>query len=293
MNKFTFRGTGVAVVTPFNNNFEVDFIALEKLINYLINNGINYLVALGTTAEASSLTDAEKKEIVAFFKKIINKRVPFVVGMGGNNTAELVNKIKAQDFTDIDGLLSVSPYYNKPTQEGIYQHYKAIAEACPVEVILYNVPGRTASNIEAKTTLRLANDFKNITTIKEASGNFSQIMEIIKNKPNDFHVVSGDDGLTLPLISIGVEGVISVIANALPKDFSEMVGAALNLDMLKARQIHYRLLPFFELIFKEGNPGGVKSILTHKELIRNKLRLPLVPITENLEQEIEKELMKL
>lgn len=290
MQNFKFSGTGVAVITPFKADNSIDYNVLVKQINFLIDNKVEYLLALGTTSEASTMNDNEKKEIVQLFIKTINKRVPLLVGMAGNNTAQIVNKIKSRSFEGIDGILSVSPYYNKPQQEGIYQHYKAIAEASPVPVILYNVPGRTASNISAETTLRLANDFENIVAIKEASGDFSQIMQIIKNKPTNFHVLSGDDALTLPSISVGVEGVISVIANSLPLEFSEMVRFALSGEFKKANTIHYKLLNMYNYIFAEGNPGGVKAAMMHQGLLKDNLRLPLTPVSDALKAKIKAEL---
>lgn len=283
-----FTGTGVAIITPFKTDLSIDYIALEKQIEHLISNGINYLVVLGTTGESATQSDNEKTELVKFIKEKVDYRVPIVLGIGGNNTKAVVDKIKTTDFQYIDAILSVAPYYNKPTQEGLYQHFKAIAEASSVPVILYNVPGRTASNINAETTLKLAHEFGNIIAIKEASGDFSQIMNIIKNKPKDFIVISGEDTLTLPLISIGISGVISVVANALPKEFSEMVKLALNNNYPEAKKIHYKLLEFIDTLFIEGNPAGVKAALSIIGIIENNLRLPLVPVSKQIYQKLEK-----
>ena len=232
MNKL--KGTGIALITPLNENFSIDFNSLEKLINYTIDGGVDFLVVLGTTGESATLTKEEKKEVVTFCKKINNGRLPIVLGIGGNNTFALIEEIKSTDFEGIDAVLSVSPYYNKPTQDGIYLHYKMIAEACPLPIILYNVPGRTASNISAETTLRLANDFENIVAVKEASGDLVQIEKIINERPNGFLVLSGDDGLTLKMIEMGGDGVIAVIGQSHPKYFSAMVNSGLNGDFEKA-----------------------------------------------------------
>lgn len=283
-NKFI--GTGVAIVTPFKDNLEIDFEALEKQIEHLISNNINYLVVLGTTGESVTQTNEEKDDLVNFIKRKVNHRIPIVLGMGGNYTSSIVNKIHNTDFNQIDAILSVAPYYNKPSQEGLYQHFKAIAQVSPVPVILYNVPGRTGSNIQAKTTLRLAHDFKNIVAIKEASGNFSQAMEIIKNKPSDFIVVSGEDALTLPLMSIGVSGVISVVGNVFPKEFSTMVQLALSNNFAEALENHYKLIELIDYLFIEGNPAGVKAALAHMGIIKNNLRLPLVPVSTETNKKI-------
>lgn len=281
-----FVGTGVAIVTPFKDNLEIDFEALEKQIEHLISNNVNYLVVLGTTGESVTQADEEKLDLVNFIKRQVNDRVPIVLGIGGNNTASILNKIHHTDFNQIDAILSVAPYYNKPSQEGLYQHFKAISEVSPVPVILYNVPGRTGSNIQAKTTLRLAHDFKNIVAIKEASGNFSQAMEIVKNKPSDFIVVSGEDALTLPLMSIGVSGVISVVGNAFPKEFSTMIQLALNNNFTEAMEVHYKLLELIDHLFIEGNPAGVKAALANMGIIKNNLRLPLVAVSDETNHKI-------
>ena len=277
MKKFT--GTGVAIVTPFNDDLSIDFQSLKKLVSHLITNNVNYLVVLGTTGESVTLTKEEKKQVIDAVIKENKSRLPIVVGLGGNNTNELVNTIKATNFDGIDAILSVAPYYNKPQQEGIYLHYKLIAENSPVPVILYNVQGRTSVNINAETSLRLAKDFKNIVAIKEASGNFNQIACILKDKPEDFSVISGDDDLTLPLMAMGVDGVISVTANALPFQYSKMVNFCLSGNFEEAKKIHFELLPFFELFFKEGNPAGIKAGLNILNMIKNNLRLPLTKIS--------------
>jgi len=274
-----FRGTGVALITPFTQDNNIDFQSLEKLVNYVIKGGVNYLVALGTTAETPTLSNEEKEEILKFVVKINDGRLPVVCGIGGNNTDEVVAQIKEYDLSGVDGILSVAPYYNKPTQEGVYQHFAAIANATDKAIILYNVPGRTVTNILPVTVLRLANDFKNIVAIKEASGNFSQIMELIQSKPVNFTVLSGDDDLVLAQIALGMEGVISVAANCFTKDFTYMVNAALVNKFDKARDIHYKLLDGIRLLFHEGNPAGVKSVLNKMEIGENKLRLPLVPVS--------------
>lgn len=274
-----FKGTGVAIVTPFKSDKSVDYNALKKLVEHLINNGIDYLVVQGTTGESVTLTKEEKAEILAFVVKINNKRLPIVLGLGGNCTQTILDALKTTNLEGVDALLSVSPYYNKPTQEGIYQHYKAIAEASPKPIILYNVPGRTSSNVLASTTLRLATDFKNIIAVKEASGNIEQAMEIIKNKPAHFLVISGDDALTLPIIASGGDGVISVLANAYPKGFSAMVNAALNGDLKKAQQLHYQYYDLIHYLFCDGNPAGIKATLKLLDITGDTVRLPLVNVT--------------
>ena len=272
-------GMGIALITPFKKDGSVDFDALERLVEYQIENGTDYLVILGTTAETPTLTEEEKDEIARVVIAKTNKRLPIVMGIGGNNTRTVVEKIKSTDLSQVDAVLSVVPYYNKPSQEGIYQHYKAIAQATSTPIVLYNVPGRTGVNMKAETILRLANEFPNIVGIKEASGNFAQIDEIIKNKPNHFMVISGDDGITFPLITLGAVGVISVIGNAFPREFSRMVRLAMRGDLAGAREIHYRFTELMELLFVDGNPAAVKSMLSMMGFIENELRLPLVPTT--------------
>lgn len=279
-----FRGTGVALVTPFKEDLSIDFDALAKLIDHVIDNGVNYLVALGTTAETPTLTDEEKKQILAFVIKHNNSRVPVVCGMGGNNTAEVVNQLKTYDLTGVAGILSVAPYYNKPTQEGIYHHFKAIAQATKLPIILYNVPGRTSSNILPATAMRIANEFAHVIAIKEASGNLVQCMELVQNKPAHFTILSGDDNLVLPQIAIGMEGVISVAANSYTKDFTAMVNAALAGKFDEARALHYKLLKGIDLLFVEGNPAGVKCALSLMNICKNTLRLPLIPASADLQQ---------
>jgi 4-hydroxy-tetrahydrodipicolinate synthase len=290
-NKFI--GTGVAIITPFNDDLSIDFHAIERHVEHLISNGVNYLVVLGTTGESATQSKYEKNELVKFIIEKVDNRVPIVLGIGGNNTSSVIDKIQKTDFKHIDAILSVSPSYNKPTQEGIYLHFKAIAEASPVPVILYNVPSRTGSNMTAETTLKLAHEFENIIAIKEASGNISQAMYIIKDKPKDFLVISGEDALTLPLIATGVSGVISVVANALPKEFSTMVNFALENKIDKAQEIHYKILEFIDTLFIESNPAGVKAALNILNIIENILRLPLTRVSEKTFQKLENLLSKI
>jgi 4-hydroxy-tetrahydrodipicolinate synthase len=272
-----FKGLGVALITPFNEDDSIDYTALGNIIDYQVNNGIDYMVVLGTTGETPTLSEEEKKEVVRFTVERIAGRVPVVLGVGGNNTSAIVKKLQTDDFTGIDGILSVVPYYNKPSQEGMYQHFAAIAKASPVPVILYNVPGRVGVNMTAETTLRIANEFENVVAIKEASGNLSQMEAIIKDKPKHFEVISGDDGLAFPLITLGGAGVISVIGNAFPKEFGRLVRLTLAGDYDNARTIHHQFLDLFDLLFVDGNPAGIKCLLNAMGYIENKLRLPLVP----------------
>jgi 4-hydroxy-tetrahydrodipicolinate synthase len=276
-NKLT--GTGVAIVTPFRKDDSIDFKSLAKLVNYQVENNADYIVVLGTTGESVTLSNDEKHAVIDAVIENVDKRVPVVVGIGGNNTQEIINKIRTFDFAGIDAILSVSPYYNKPSQRGIFEHYKAIASASSLPIILYNVPGRTGSNIAAATTLQLAEEVKNIVAVKEASGNLIQVMDIIKNKPKDFLVLSGDDALALPIIALGGNGVISVAANAFPKEVSEMIDLALDKKIQQARIIHYQLIDLINALFTEGNPAGIKAALAVKGLIGNNLRLPLVPVS--------------
>lgn len=275
-----FRGTGVALVTPFRSDGSIDFDALGRLIDQVIEGGVNYLVALGTTGETPTLTAGEKKEVLAFVVKHNNDRVPVVCGIGGNNTAEVLEQLKEYDLKGVSGLLSVGPYYNKPTQEGYYQHFKAIASATDKPIILYNVPGRTGSNIAAATSLRLAADCPNIVAIKEASGNLVQCMELVQGAPAHFAVLSGDDNLVLSQVAIGMQGVISVAANCFANDFTTMVNFCLDGHFEEARKLHYKLLPGIDLLFVEGNPAGVKCVLAEKNIGASSLRLPLVPVSE-------------
>ena len=272
-----FKGLGVALVTPFKADGSVDYDALRRLLDYQLFNGVDFLCVLGTTAETPCLSAEEKVKVKNIVVEKVQGRVPILLGCGGNNTAAVVESLKNDDFTGVDGILSVCPYYNKPSQEGLYQHFKAIANATDLPVVLYNVPGRVGVNMTAETTLRLANDCPNIVAIKEASGNFAQIDDIIKNKPSHFDVISGDDGITFPLITLGAVGVISVIGNALPKEFSRMVRLALNGDYKNALEIHHKFTELFGLLFVDGNPAGVKAMLNIMGLIENQLRLPLVP----------------
>lgn len=277
MADINLKGMGVALITPFKEDESVDYEALGRLVDYLLQNGADYLVVLGTTAETPTLTEEEKKKIIELVVTKVRHRIPIVLGVGGNCTKSVVDKLKNDNFEGIDAILSVVPYYNKPSQEGIYHHYKAIAQATELPVILYNVPGRTGVNMTAETTLRLAREFKNIIAVKEASGNITQMDDIIKNKPKDFNVISGDDGITFPLITLGAIGVISVIGNAFPREFSRMVRLALAGDYDSARTIHHRFTELFSLLFVDGNPAGVKSMLSMMGFVENRLRLPLVP----------------
>lgn len=284
MNKF--YGTGVALVTPFNADGTVDYDGLRSLINHLIDGQVEYLVSLGTTGEASTLNKEEKKKIWAFTAEVNNGRLPLVAGIGGNDTAAVVNSIKTFEANGYDAILSASPYYNKPTQEGIYQHYKAISENSALPVLLYNVPGRTASNVSPETTCRLAADFKNIIGTKEASGNFDQFNQIMRDKPADFLLISGDDPVAMPMIALGAAGVISVIGNALPKQLSDMIRLALNGDYKAAQPKHFNLIEFTRMMFAEGNPAGVKAALKHLGICDDHVRLPLVQVSESLRKAI-------
>jgi len=285
------KGTGVAMVTPFREDDSIDFGALKKLTEHIIKGGVEFLVVMGTTGENPVLSEKEQTAILDYVVEVSEKKVPVVFGIGGNNTQAVVNRIKNTDFTNIDAILSATPYYNKPTQKGLYIHYKTIAGACPVPVILYNVPGRTSVNLSAETTLKLANDFENIVAVKEASGNFDQIMQIIKNKPAGFSVLSGDDTYTMPYVAMGMDGVISVTANAYPKEFSNMVRASLKYDFKTAQKLHYKLLDFSNSLFREGNPGGVKAALEILDICKKYVRLPLASVSKET-YEIIKENMK-
>ena len=271
------KGMGVALITPFNENGSVDYYALMKLVDYQLQNGTDFLCVLGTTAETPTLTSEEKREIKNRVIERVNGRIPILLGVSSNCTQTVVDYVKNEDLRGVDALLASVPFYNKPSQEGIYQHYKAIAEATQLPLVLYNVPGRTGVNMTAETTLRLARDFENIVAVKEASGNITQMDDIIKNKPKGFDVISGDDGITFPLITLGAVGVISVIGNAFPREFSRMVRLALNGDYQNALAIHHEFTELFNLLFVDGNPAGVKAMLNMMGMINNKLRLPLVP----------------
>lgn len=282
MKKFDLQGTGVALVTPFHKQGTIDFTSLGRLIDHTIEGGVDYLVSLGTTSEYPTLSSQEQLAVVEFTIEKVENRVPIVLGMGGNDTRSLVDKIRQTDMSSIAAILSVAPYYNKPNQKGLYAHYKAIAEASNTPIILYNVPGRCGVNMTAETTLQLANDFSNIIGIKEASGNMAQCLEILANKPQGFTVVSGEDALVLPMIALGAQGVISVAANAYPNIMSELVTHSLKSNMKKARTVHEKLLPFSNAIFDEGNPTGIKAALEIMGICQNNLRLPLVKSSKQL-----------
>jgi len=276
-----FKGTGVAVITPFHKDGSIDFNSFSKIIEYLIKGKVNYLVVLGSTGEAATISRDEKNAIINFAVEVVNGRVPLVIGIGGNNTAEVVNAVKNTCFDGVDAVLSVSPCYNKPPQKGLYIHYRNISNECPVPVIIYNVPGRTSSNISVETTLKLANDFPNIIGIKDASGDLEQTMKIIQHRPKNFLVISGDDALTLPLMALGADGVISVVGNAFPKEFSQFVNHCMNGDFKKACTIHYKLVDIIDSLFVEGNPAGIKAAMEIRGLCTGNLRLPLLPISKN------------
>lgn len=286
------KGVGVALVTPFNEDLSVDFDSLTRLVEYNIENGTNYLVVLGTTAEAATLSAAEKQEVIKHVIKINNKRLPLVLGIGGNNTLEVKKQIEEADLTDFDAVLSVSPYYNKPNQEGLYLHYKMLASTGK-QIIIYNVPGRTGQNIEASTTLRLANEFPNLFMIKEAAPNILQYFDILRKKTANFSLVSGDDEYTLPVTLAGGDGVISVIGQGYPKEFSTMVQLAFEGKVKEAYEIHNKLVEITRLIFAEGNPCGIKTVLAEKGIIKNYLRLPLVVASEGLQAKIKAEMAKI
>lgn len=287
------RGTGVALVTPFKDNMEIDYPALERVIDFVIGNGVEYVITLGTTGETPTLSKDEKIELILFTYEKVADRVPVVVGIGGNNTLSLIKDLETFPLQKAAAILSASPYYNKPSQEGIYQHYKALAEVSPKPIILYNVPGRTGRNMTAATTLRLARDFKNIIGIKEASGDMAQAMQILKDKPADFLVVSGDDNLAMPQIACGMDGVISVAANCLPKQFSEMVRLSLKGNFAAAKLLNDQMLEAYDLLFAENNPAGVKAFMTELNLLENNLRLPVVPLSEGLHTSVKNYLQRL
>lgn len=287
-----FYGTGVAMVTPFHADGQIDYEGLKNLIEHLIDGGVEYLVSLGTTGESATLSEAERKQVWAFTAEVVNKRVGLVAGIGGNNTHEVVEQVKAFDTTGYDAILSASPHYNKPTQEGIYQHYKAIAGVAKLPVILYNVPSRTGSTISAETTVRLANDFNNIIGIKEASGNFDLFNHLMRDKPEGFLFISGDDPVTLPMMALGAVGVISVIGNALPRQLSDMVRLLLNNDYKGAHAAHYSLIEFTRLMFADGSPAGVKTALKHLGVCGDTVRLPLVQVGNTTAEAIIKETQK-
>ena len=282
------RGTGVAVITPFKNDLSIDFAALGRVINHVIDGGVNYIVALGTTGESVTLSREEKKAIISYFVEIIDKKVPLIVGIGGNNTQEIINFVRQADLNGVDGILSVAPYYNKPGQRGLFEHFKAIATSSPLPVILYNVPGRTGCNISSDTCLSLALKCDNIVAVKEASGDIAQIMRIIKGKPESFSVISGDDMMILPVIAAGGAGVISVLANAFPSQTSEIVNLALKSNFKAARDIQFRFMEMIELLFIDGNPSGVKAMMSIMNICKNTVRLPLVPVSKPVMERIQK-----
>jgi 4-hydroxy-tetrahydrodipicolinate synthase len=281
-----FIGTGVALVTPFNDDLTVDTDALIKLVNFNIDNGTNYLVINGTTGESGTISQEEKEQIIAVIVKVNNKRLPLVLGIGGNNTIEVVKELKTRDLSEIDGILSVAPYYSKPTQEGFYQHFKAIAEATDKSIILYNVPGRTAKNMEPATTLRLAKDFNNIVAVKEAGNNQQQYNALLKDKPADFLIISGDDDLALGVILAGGSGVISVIGQAFPKEFSTMINHGLQGNNKEGYKIHFKMMDVIDYIFEENNPAGIKTVLQELGICSNNVRLPLVKASVELQSKI-------
>lgn len=283
-----FIGTGAALVTPFKKDFSIDTEALKRIVNFSIEGKLEYLVVLGTTGESATLTDNEKELVIKTIKEANNNRLPLVLGVGGNNTSQVVAELKTRDLSPFEAILSVSPYYNKPSQEGIYQHYKAVSEASAIPVILYNVPGRTSSNILPSTTIRLAKDFRNIIAIKEASGNLVQVMEILKNKPKDFSVISGDDMTALSTVLAGGAGVISVIGQGFPVDFSKMIRLGLERKVDEAFSLQYKLAEIIDMIFEQGNPAGIKEIFKTLKLSENTLRLPLMPVDDALSVRIKK-----
>ena len=284
--KQTFKGAGAAIVSPFHNDLSIDYEALEKTIEHLIAGNIDFIVLLGSTGEASTIKKNDQEQMINFASAIINNRVPLIIGCSGNSTTDVIERVREISKLKIDGILSASPYYNKPSQEGIYRHFKAVAESTDLPLIIYNVPGRTVSNILPETCLRLANDIGNIVAIKEASGNMDQVMKIIKDKPEGFTVLSGEDALNVPLMSVGVEGSISVVANAFPELFSKMIHHAANGNFTEAEKIHYQLLDFTFLMFKEGNPSGIKAAMNILGLCENVLRPPLLPVSDTLYNEI-------
>ena len=288
MKNNPFVGTGVALITPFNEDFSVDYKSLENIVEFTLSNGADFMVALGTTSEAPTLTQEEKNNVLKTIVKVAKGRCPIMLGMGGNNTMALLQNIKNQDFTDIDGILSVVPYYNKPNQRGMKAHFEAVADNSSVPVILYNVPGRVGVNLQASTCVELAKH-KNIIAVKEASGNLQQIMEILRDKPSDFDVLSGDDGLTQPMMALGAKGVISVAANGYPDVFCKMVKSMLNDDAKTALPLHYKMLNMNSLIFADGNPAGIKCLMAQQNLCKNVLRLPLVTVNDNVKNDLEKE----
>ena len=289
MKNNPFVGTGVALITPFNEDFSVDYKSLENIVEFTLSNGADFMVALGTTSEAPTLTYEEKDKVLKTIIKVTDKRCPILLGMGGNNTMALVDAIKNQDFKGVDGILSVVPYYNKPNQRGMKAHFEMVADNSPVPVVLYNVPGRVGVNLQASTCVELAKHH-NIVAVKEASGNLQQIMEILRDKPSDFDVLSGDDSITQPMMALGAKGVISVAANGYPDLFCKMVTSMLNNDIDTAMSLHYKTLKMNNLIFADGNPAGIKYLMSLQKLCKNILRLPLVGVNDNVKNDLEKEL---
>lgn len=293
MTQLNILGMGVALVTPFTKIKNIDFTALERVVEHVVTNGADFLVVLGTTGETPTLSQHEKTSVKTFIKKIVRGRVPLVIGMGGNNTAEIVLQLQSEDLSGYSAILSVVPPYNKPSQEGLYLHFKTIAEASPLPVILYNVPGRTGANLDADTTLRLAREVPNIVGIKEASGNMRQIERLLLEKPDGFTIISGDDGMTYPLMTLGAQGVISVLGNAYPREFADMVHLCLEGNYIEAVDIHNRFIEIIRLLFTDGNPAGVKCVMHDMGLIENELRLPLIPVCDQTASEILKWVNKL
>lgn len=285
-----FKGLGVAMVTPFNADGSIDYLGLERLTNHLVDGGVNYLVVMGTTGENPTINNEEQQAILQKVIEINSRRLPIVFGIGGNSTAAVVERLKSENLEGVDGILCVSPYYNKPSQEGIYQHYKAVSDATPLPVIMYNVPGRTGSLVSAETTLRIA-QLPNIVCTKEASGSLDICMDVIRGAPEDFGVISGDDNYTMPYIAAGMQGVISVLGNAYPKEFSQMVNYALDGDFKNAKHLHYKLLPLMKAIFMDGNPGGVKYALNKLGICQNEFRLPVVPVNKTTEKSLDEAML--
>jgi len=283
-----FKGTGVAIVTPFKIDSSIDFAALGRVVNHVIGGGVNYIVAMGTTGESVTLTKDEKKAIISYVVETIDGRVPLMVGIGGNNTQEVINGVRHSNLTGVDGILSVAPYYNKPSQRGLFQHFKAIATSSQLPLVIYNVPGRTSCNITSDTCLELAHACDNIIGVKEASGDISQIMRIIKGKPDNFSVISGDDMMTIPIVAVGGAGVISVLANAFPGQTSEIVNHSIKGNFKSARELQFRFLEIIELLFTDGNPSGVKAMMSLMNICQNNLRLPLVPVSRTVYTRIQK-----
>ena len=285
-----FKGLGVAMVTPFNADGSIDYLGLERLTNHLVDGGVNCLVVMGTTGENPTINNEEQQAILQKVKEVNGRRLPIVFGIGGNSTAAVVERLKSENLEGVDGILCVSPYYNKPSQEGIYQHYKAVSDATPLPVIMYNVPGRTGSLVSAETTLRIA-QLTNIVCTKEASGSLDICMDVIRGAPEDFGVISGDDNYTMPYIAAGMQGVISVLGNAYPKEFSQMVNYALDGDFKNAKHLHYKLLPLMKAIFMDGNPGGVKYALNKLGICQNEFRLPVVPVNKTTEKVLDEAML--